>query len=669
MIVAELTHSPGWTSELLAGLTSFVVRATVILLLAWILAHVLRRASSAARHLIWSGAIAGVLALPILQAIVPTWTVPVFTIAAAVGSPSEPAVTLPTTSPVAEPVVAELSTHPKASAGLPVPARLTPERSNQNPSFTTILRSAFATLNADRIVTIAWLAIAVLLLVRLAVATARVAGWQRASRAVENERWLALVRRLCRQYRIERPVVLLESDESDVPVTWGVVYPVILLPATTADAWDEEQRIAVLTHELAHVKRFDALTQLLAQFALALLWFHPLMWMAVRRMRQEREHACDDFVLAAGARASRYADDLLGLARRLSRPAAPAAAALAMARRSELEGRLLAILDPTMNRGAVRRARVLLSTLAVIAFAVPLAAFRPGARIVSQPTVVTAGPGTHVAVSSRPDTQLLAAPRVMPPSPSTDTRPRLWADDRTLATLSRRINALSSPSMQQIIAPLGRALPSDTEPPRLVDLPMLIEVTKAAKRMTSDHEKGELLALIAARYQRSDALRDAYLDAVFTMTGDYDKSRALLALLERDSLPLGAVPAVLRATTQMTSDVSRGAVLKRIPLTAFADTAVQRAYTGAITAMTSDVERGGAIASLTKQRPLSPAVQMSLLRAMATMSSNVEKANALLLFLARQGIADDSIRRAFLTTASTLTSDSDYRRVMTAVMR
>src|SRR5439155_1479877 len=157
-----------------------------------------------------------------------------------------------------------------------------------------------------------------------------------------------------RQYGIERPVVLLENAETDVPVTWGIVYPVILLPSTAAQ-WDEEQRIAVLTHELAHVKRFDALTQLVAQLALALLWFHPLVWMAVRRMRLEREHACDDFVLVAGARPSRYADDLLGLARRLTRPTAPAAAALAMARRSELEGRLLAILDPATKRSTDRR--------------------------------------------------------------------------------------------------------------------------------------------------------------------------------------------------------------------------------------------------------------------------------------------------------------------------
>jgi len=509
----------------------------------------------------------------------------------------------------------------------------------------------------------AWLVLALLLLSRLAIATARVSSWQRSSPAVEDARWLVLLRRLSRQNGIERPVVLLENPETDVPVTWGIVYPVILLPAT-AEQWDEEQRIAVLTHELAHVKRFDALTQLLAQLALALLWFHPLVWMAVRRMRLEREHACDDFVLVAGARASRYADDLLGFARRLTRPTAPAAAALAMARRSELEGRLLAILDPATKRSTVRRARVGLLTLAVFALATPLAAFRLSARVHVDPkarvTTSEESARTHVAADS------IATKNTEDPKPVT----ALSDKAQSLESLMQRVGTLS-PSMlrvQSAIPALSRVR-TDTEPPRPVDLETLIDVTRAAKRMTSDVEKGQLLALIARRYQRSDALRDAYLDAVFTMTSDHERSRALIALLDKDSLPFSAVAKVLRSTAMMTSDMSKGMVLKRISPDVFADSAVQRAYLDAIVAMTSDIERSAAISSLIKQRSLTPAVQLALLQAILPITSNVEKSNALMLFLDRQGIADENVRRAFFKSAETLTSDADYRRLMTAVMR
>jgi hypothetical protein len=462
--------------------------------------------------------------------------------------------------------------------------------------------------------------------------------------------------------------VLLENEETDVPVTWGVVYPVVLLP-TVAAQWDDEQRIAVLTHELAHVKRFDALTQQLAQLALALLWFHPLVWMAVRRMRLEREHACDDFVLIAGARASRYADELLGLARRLTRPTAPAAATLAMARRSELEGRLLAILDPATKRTAVRRARVTLLTLGAVLLATPLAAFRPAARVQTKvktsEAVATEGPKTDVLAPAS-DSVASAVQR----EEMTAKVSLLHEDTHALASLTKQFGAIA-PAMLGMSAGLERmaALRPDTEPPKLVDLETLIEVTKATKRMTSDNEKGQLLALIAKRYQRSDALRDAYLEAVFTMTSDHERSQALLALLDKDSLPLSAVAQVLRSTAMMTSDMNKGQVLKRISPAVFADSAVQRAYLDAIVAMTSDVERAAAITSLAKQHPLTPAVQLGLLQATAAITSDVEKANVLLLFLDKQGIADERVRRAFFKVAESLTSDTDYRRIMTAVMK
>lgn len=651
-------NSPAdWTDWLLVGLLSFTIRATVLLLGAWLATRALRRTSAATRHLIWASAVAGVLTLPVLAAVVPVWNVPLISMVTTTDLPLE------SVAPSATPkVAANAVPTPSSSPASPSPAVKRDVAAQAQRSFIDAARSFAGRLTLNGVLAGAWLSLALLLLSRLAIATARVSSWQRASLPIEDTRWLTLVRRLSSRYGIERPVVLLENAETDVPVTWGIVYPVILLPSS-AEQWDEEQRIAVLTHELAHVKRFDALTQLLAQLALALLWFHPLVWMAVRRMRLEREHACDDFVLVAGARASRYADDLLGFARRLTRPTAPAAAALAMARRSELEGRLLAILDPATKRSTVRRARVAALTLAVIALAAPLAAFRPAARVRVESKSQWAAPAK---VSAARDSAAQSAPVEQATQPATG----LVESARSLESLMSRVGALSPSTLR-----VGSAIPAlsrlraDTEPPTYVDLETLIEVTKAAKRMTSDSEKGQLLALIAKRYQRSDALRDAYLEAVFTMTSDMERGNALLALLDRDSLPLSAVAQVLKSTAMMTSDMNKGLVLKRISPAAFADSAVQRAYLDAIVAMTSDMERGSALATLAKQRSLAQPVQLALLNASAVISSNAEKSNFLILFLERQGLTDEKVRRAFFKTAETLTSDTEYRRIMTAVMK
>jgi hypothetical protein len=113
---------------------------------------------------------------------------------------------------------------------------------------------------------------------------------------------------------------------------------------------------AVLLHEVAHVKRGDCRVQLLAQMACAVYWFNPLIWIAARQLRVERERACDDEVLAHGATPSAYAADVLQLARAQSRLAS--SALLAMARPGELEGRLRAILAPGRPRIPNRAARI-----------------------------------------------------------------------------------------------------------------------------------------------------------------------------------------------------------------------------------------------------------------------------------------------------------------------
>ena len=134
-----------------------------------------------------------------------------------------------------------------------------------------------------------------------------------------------------------------------MPMTFGVFRPTVLLPAGASE-WSPERLRVVLLHELAHVRRGDVAMHLLARTALALYWWNPLAWFAWREFLKERERATDDLVLHAGARASDYAGHLLEVARTLQPAPATAWAAIAMARRSELEGRLVAILDSGVNR-------------------------------------------------------------------------------------------------------------------------------------------------------------------------------------------------------------------------------------------------------------------------------------------------------------------------------
>jgi hypothetical protein len=106
-----------------------------------------------------------------------------------------------------------------------------------------------------------WFVGATLVLLRLAVGTWRVGQLAREGARVEDGMWLSLTQRLANRLGVTRPLTLLRGEKLAVPVTWGVIYPAVLLPQD-ADSWSEERRRFVLVHEMAHVKRFDALTQL-----------------------------------------------------------------------------------------------------------------------------------------------------------------------------------------------------------------------------------------------------------------------------------------------------------------------------------------------------------------------------------------------------------------------
>jgi len=185
----------------------------------------------------------------------------------------------------------------------------------------------------------------------------------RSSRITEGN-LLESVKRIASSLSVHRSVRVYLSCDRHIPMTWGVFRSHLLLPAD-AVGWDGERLQAVLAHELAHVKRWDCQTQLLAQIACALHWLDPLAWFALWRISLERERACDDTALASGIVAADYAEHLIGVISGLSRQELASYTALAMARPSRLAARLSVLLDEKLNRRNVT-SRVVLTTVSVL---------------------------------------------------------------------------------------------------------------------------------------------------------------------------------------------------------------------------------------------------------------------------------------------------------------
>lgn len=180
------------------------------------------------------------------------------------------------------------------------------------------------------------------------VAASTLVGWRRMRRIarrgtpIRDEGWLRALDDAKRLAGVGRDVRLVTTAELAVPVTWGLMRPIVAIPASAA-SWDDagDRRRIVLLHELSHVASLDWTFNLLARVVCALFWFHPAAWWLARRLREDAELACDDRVIGAGVRRSDYAELLLDAADRFL----PGSPALALARRAGIRARLAAILD------------------------------------------------------------------------------------------------------------------------------------------------------------------------------------------------------------------------------------------------------------------------------------------------------------------------------------
>ncbi len=473
--------------RLLVVLWDATLKSTLLLALAGAAALAARRASAAARHMIFSAALFGTLLLPALSLLLPEWRVPwipqwLAAQALFVNDSQSPIESVPFERPA--PALSEKSAAPDMprTEAQPRPVRVATARSNEFANSAVVqsteskpIRDAQRSL--VQIFAAVWFAGLLLSLSPLTVGTFLLARLTRRSTKHENAAWNSLAAGLSAQLGLTRPAALRTNDRIRSPLTWGAWRPIILLPSSV-DNWSAERRRIVLLHELAHVKRFDWLTQSLAYIACSIYWFNPLAWWAAHRMRIEREGACDDAVLAAGSRPADYADELLKLATLMLSPSPGGRgsslvdwAAVPMARRSTLEGRLLAILDGTRNRAALTRAVLAATVIVLISVAIPIAMMRAAPQKSNVSSSTTGGEASDPIPESSPHFELLAVERF------SETSTDFWAPDGTeipsnVARVLTRISKSAPPTLSSngsvfVLNILVRRMPSlDQQNPR-----------------------------------------------------------------------------------------------------------------------------------------------------------------------------------------------------------
>jgi beta-lactamase regulating signal transducer with metallopeptidase domain len=506
-----------------------MIRATVVLAVAWLTTCALRRASAATRHLVWHLALVAILVLPLAAPLAPRFELPWLnllsdTLPAPLASISDMQAGRLDVPPLAEPRPSSASSHDSASTQTAVRPR----------------RVAFAqaAIGARYL----WLAGTFLLGLWFA------AGWMLSARLVRQARpapstWSAELDALRRRLGVPQRVELRLVDRSVSPLAAGLRRSTILLPATAA-IWCDERRHAVLLHELAHIKRRDCRIQVVAQAACALYWFNPLAWRAFAELRNERERACDDEVLKAGTRASSYATHLLDIAREL-KPARAPRAALAMARPTELEGRLLAVLASSRARSPRPASRWLVAALITLTTFAALGA-TPAATVTREDPSRQLRPSRDSMLGKSTVGEQIdayraqtAASSAIERAPDPDTRERAVmelaaaASDTTIPALTRALNDRSADVREKAAFALGLLSNASVIPGLLKALedrdPQVRE--KAALGLAFRRDARVVDALMAALEDEDGQVREKAAMALGTC-GDLRATAALTKALD-----------------------------------------------------------------------------------------------------------------------------------------
>jgi beta-lactamase regulating signal transducer with metallopeptidase domain len=686
---------------MIAILVDAFVKATVLLLLAGAGTWILRRSSAAVRHLVWALACGGVLALPLASALLPSVRL--------AGWPRFDA-------PVGFDVH-QVSGQPIAAA---VP-RTDAVRSASGPAAAPATTVTTVTLAADEgpvrftvttdwrawIVPI-WLSGVAVVLILLAVGMARIWWLDRSTTASRDESWRRLTADLSRELGLTRDVRLLQATGPVMPMTWGVRRPAILLPGD-AEAWSMERRRDVLLHELAHVKRHDFLIQLIARVACAVYWFHPLVWLAATRLREERERACDDQVLRAGATPSAYATHLLEIAGGLRAARATSLASVAMARPAQLATRLIDVLDPLRRRDTLSPRLALPAWIAAIVIVVPLAAaaprvaepasvrvdtiprkFDPDARSRRPRAVAAPRPVTRVVLDS-----LRGCPENRDAQRHSTSTHQNNDDLSIVTTVGDCTVRLSSRGKFQFTKDFSdiASVPSDGQ--------VVIEVDYGAhdRRLTVGPQERiykidgdvrpfdadakswltETLTFLLRRtgYQAEARARwildtrgiQGLIEEFGELTGDYTRRIYYQAAVESGKLDAAGYERLVTLAGQtISSDYELAELLISISKTQPLTDQMQAGFVTAAKTIESDYERHRVLTAALLRPGLTPAMQSAMLDAAADINSDYELAE-LLIELNQARPIDEAVRPAFFQAANSIQSDYEHRRVLDAVVQ
>ena len=495
-----------------------LVKATVILGVAAAATLVMQRATAGSRHMVWLVTLGSLLVVPALATFAPV-SIPV--LPAAVAAP-----TTPRTAPVAID-----DAPPSNAADTELGGGSAVSRDTRQGGVASEMargdtwRERLQSAPPLALLFTLWALVAAAIAASLARAAAIVRRIVRDASPLQAGEWVDPLYEIADRLGLDNAPRLLRSDDVDMPFACGVLQPTIVLPSD-CESWSLARRRAVLLHELAHIRRRDLLGHTVGRIACAIYWFHPLVWTAAKHLRSESERACDDIALACGAPAADYAEHLLDIVTSVRGNRTPAVA-IAMARRKDFEGRMLAILDPGLARTTPNRQRSLGLVGAIAASALLIGAVVPAPRAAN-----AAAPGGAASadspVDSEPELQLADRADAHVTAGSSAPNDTALRDVMQSATREVIAEAIASAEAEAT----GKAVASAVAPAVTRIVPGVVTATLEGLFGSAEEADDDERATLLARVLRTDSSANLRRVAAWGLADHADAAVAEQALAE-----------------------------------------------------------------------------------------------------------------------------------------
>lgn len=328
-------------------LLDFFIKSTAVILLAFLINRKLKSFSASVKHWIWNLAFAIILVLPVTSSNLQIWDLGLYSqeIISITETASEP-------GQITDQGVFTESVSINKNSG----------KTNSEPAGASLMEW----------ITFAWLLGMMILIFLMLFEIFWLTIIKLKHKTVNDPAWDFILEESRKKIGLRKKVRLYRSNKLGVPMTFGFVKPVIILPEHAA-AWDHDKIKMVLIHELAHIKKGDYLINLFVNFATIIAWFNPLVWIGSYYQRVQREKACDDLVLNLKVDAARYATELLNIIKEnKNKHLDLAKRQVAVTGFSGLKQRVVSILNKETDRSELSLKNMILSVIIACIMIIPL---------------------------------------------------------------------------------------------------------------------------------------------------------------------------------------------------------------------------------------------------------------------------------------------------------